>query len=123
MIFASMWARDSYYSDRISKSSNCVDCSSNPESSFCYEVVDGAENFDCQYSQNIFNCSGCIRCLDCTNCHDCIGCSNLINVSYHIDNIPYSREDFLLKKESIQLSEQYKKNIGKDGVKKAVHII
>lgn len=113
---------DSYNSDRISYSSNCIDCSSNPESSLCYEVVDGANNFRCFYSREIYGCRDCSYCLECTSCHDCFGCTNLTNGSYQIYNKQYFQDDYkkilqeLLTKKNI---ETYWKN----AIRKSVNVL
>ena len=94
MVFASMNVTDSYYSDRISHSYDCIDCSSNPESSICYEVIDGSSNSRCFFSQEIHECSDCRYCFQCFGCHDCFGCTNITNSSYCIYNQKYSREEY-----------------------------
>ncbi len=94
MIFASTNATDCYHSERISYSHDCIDCSSNPKSSQCYEILDGVNNSRCFFSKEIQWCSDCIYCFHCTGCHDCFGCTNLTNASYQIFNKGYSPENY-----------------------------
>ena len=80
------------------------------------------------YSRYIKNSNNIWFSTNLVGCRECIGCDNLNNVNYHIDNQPYSEEEYFRKKEKIlndkhNFLEKYKaldiwgNNIGCENIK------
>lgn len=62
-------------------------------------------SFDIFFSHGIESSSFLWYCNNCIGCSECIGCNNLTNASYMIENISYSKQTYLQKKQDI--IEQY----------------
>ncbi len=62
------------------------------------------------------NCYGCVATLNCGDCHnvwlsrdcvgctECVGCANLKNKSYYIFNEKYTKEEYEIRKQELQLN-------------------
>jgi len=70
-------------------------------------VITSSNIFFCKYINNGYNLRFCSNCI---GCRDCIWCHGLENKSYCIDNIQYSKEDYIPKKDKI-LSEKSEYNL------------
>ena len=85
---------------------------------YCKNSLDLSTCFSCELSYELLNCSNCNNCFfsvdsrdcqnisfskDCVNCHDLVGCIGLRNKSYHIFNVPYSKEEYERKIEDFNL--------------------
>lgn len=99
------WAcEDSMYCNRVS------DCKFNHDSYICYGTEFGYENVYCRDSNRLFFSLESETCLDsyflydCRNCSSCILCTNLRNKNYCIENIQYSKEEYLEKKKALALN-------------------
>lgn len=97
---------------------------------YCYNVKDGGKNILNSHniyggSQNIYQSNNILRShnifyakhiIDSNNirnscnlisCEECINCNDLEHKKYHIDNRPYSKEEYLIQKQEILASERY----------------
>ncbi|MBI2627412.1 hypothetical protein HYW72_00590 [Candidatus Nomurabacteria bacterium] len=92
------------------ESKYCVDTYLARESEYCYQCMDCEKLSNSSFCQECATSFNLLYCFDCKNCNDCIGCSGLRNKGYYIFNQPYSKEDFLKKKEKI-LAEGYRGSI------------
>jgi hypothetical protein len=104
LVTASWTCEDSMYSNRLSG------CKFTNDSYLCYNTEFGYENVYCRDSNRLFFSRESETCLDsyflydCRNCSDCILCSNLRNKNYYIENIQYSKEEYLKKKKELALN-------------------
>lgn len=83
---------------------DCVDCSYITKCELCYECVDCEGCYRTIFSQESVNCRDSAFLYSCYNCSDCIGCVNMRNAQYCIENVQYSKEEYLKKKESLELT-------------------
>jgi hypothetical protein len=79
----------------------CVDTYLARECEYCYECIDCEKLSRCSFCQECATSLNLLYCYDCKNCQDCIGCVGLRNKQYHIFNEPFSKDEFLKKKEEI----------------------
>jgi len=86
---------NSLYSSFIFYSKECVDCHWGSRSELNYETIDCIKCSRLLYSRYCEGCYESAFLFNCRNCHDCFGCTNLVNKSYYIFNIPYSKEEYL----------------------------
>ncbi len=99
LVFDTDFAEDSMYWSLIRYSQDVVDSDNIYYSNTVYASV------NCTESSNLFWCLECdsshflYNCALCTGCSDCIWCTNLTNKQYCIDNIQYSKEEYLKKAE------------------------
>jgi hypothetical protein len=88
--------------------------------------------FFCHDSFNLISCENCRNCLDssflfdCRNCTSCFMCWNLRGKSYCIENVQYTKDEYLKKISeydlgSYQVLQQLKKNLALLIQKEAVH--
>lgn len=94
MTFDSDFNEDSYYTNVLKHSRNCVDCSYVLNSDLCYECIDCSRCYNLFYSQDCSGCSDGYFLKDCIGCSNCCMCVNLVQKSYHIRNVGYSREEY-----------------------------
>ncbi len=97
------YSEDSSYvvrSTYIKTSLDLLQCLSDE---LCYEGVMVNKSYGTCYSVNCEECTNVWFSKNCVGCSDCIGCVNLKNKSYHIFNQPYSKEEYLVKKEAMGL--------------------
>jgi len=106
------WAcEDSMYSNRQFHSKFTHDSYICFHTEYCYE------NVYCHGSNKLFYSRECDSCMDsyflydCRNCSDCILCTNLRHKSFCIENVQYTREEYLKKKQELALNTR-------DGVEK-----
>ena len=97
-------SEDVYYSTNVtSASKNIVDSLNIDSSEFIYESIGCTRNYRtafCFWSRECIDSAFLAYCVNVTNC---IGCVNLRNVSYHIFNKKYTKEEFEKKKEELAL--------------------
>ena len=120
LVYASYMAEDVMYSQGASSLKSCIDTYSIMKSESCYEdtlcgtLYNTHFSYDCDDSLNSWFLNVCV------NCQDCIGCINLRNKKYCIFNEPYTKDDYLKIKESLdfgsykilsEFKEKYKKFI------------
>jgi len=90
---------------------DCLDIDYSNGSELCYMMDNSMDCYGCSFTWDSKNCNDCHFVTDCIGCSECIMCSNLNNKSYHIDNKPYAKEEYLRKKKEI-LSGSREKQLG-----------
>ncbi len=106
MVFDSDFNEDSYHSNVLKHSKNCIDCSYTQESEKCYECIDCVKCYNTYYSQDCSNCSDSWFLKNCKSCSNCVMCVNLNQKEYHIFNKPYSKEEYFKILNEIKLDKQ-----------------
>jgi len=112
LITAGWSCEDSMYCNRV------TGCKFTHDSYICYNTEFGYENVYCRDSNRLFFSLESESCLDsyflydCRNCSSCILCTNLRNKSYCVENIQYTKEEYLKKKTELALNTR-------EGIKKA----
>jgi hypothetical protein len=104
LISASWRSEDCMYCNRMWHGKFTNDSYTSFNTEFCYENVYAT---DCNKLFFSRECEGCLDSYflyDCKNCSDCILCTNLRNKSYCIENIQYTREEYLKKKKELALN-------------------
>ena len=102
-------SQDSGYMTYGIKSKNTYDIFWAFECENCYEIINSYNLNKCKYLEYSKNCFDCIFWLNLEWCQECIWCAWLSNKKYYILNKEYSKEEYLEKKQSINLTN--KKNI------------
>jgi len=82
---------------------DCLDCFRAVESELCYECVGIHKCYNCVWSEELDSCVDCSFCQSCYGCTSCTGCVNLKNKSHYIENIQYSKEEYLEKIKELNL--------------------
>ncbi|EKD44623.1 MAG: hypothetical protein ACD_71C00072G0001, partial [uncultured bacterium (gcode 4)] len=114
LIFASSQNENCMYSRWIMNCKNLVDANNCSNCENCYECVDCINISSSKYCIWCVDSNNCFASYDLMWCNNCISCSLLRNKSYCIDNVQYSREDFMKKKQEIKInSDLLKKTIQK----------
>lgn len=106
LIFAAENNEDCMYSRLIFNSKACIDCVSTYESELCYECLDCKKCFKCLYSERLQDCIDVSFSFDMRNSQNCILCTNGRNMSYCIENVQYTKEDYEKKKAEIFASQE-----------------
>lgn len=101
LIFAAENNEDCMYGRLIQHCKNSVDCAFLYDSELCYECIDTRKSFKCMYSERLLECADVLFSFDMRNCQNCIFCINGRNLSYCIDNVQYTREEYEGKKAEI----------------------
>ncbi len=73
----------------------------------CYEIVTCINCYKTSFSQNCEDCVDVYFSYNLRGCNNCFGCVNLHKKSYHIWNIPYSKEEYEKKLKNLRL-DSYK---------------
>lgn len=103
--FSSFGNENIFYSTWVMKSRDCTDCGFIAEKAErSYEVLDSRGVYCCQYGIFLKDCSSCLYTYDCHGCNDCFMSSNLRNKSYVFRNVQCTREEYLEKMKTIDLS-------------------
>lgn len=76
----------------------------NCDNVFSSTSVDSSSNIF--YSKYIDNSNDIWFCENLQWCHDCVMCDWLVNMSYCIENIQYTKEEYLLKKDAMLLAKE-----------------
>ncbi len=95
---------DLYYAYRVFRGKNSIDLVFCFDSNNCYDCTYCFNSYDLFYSQNSRDCMNSYFLFDCRNCSNCFMCWNLRGKSYCIENIQYSKEEYLEKIGSFQLT-------------------
>ena len=111
LMFTSAENEDSFYSKRCWKMKNICDCSNLVSCELCYECTDCSKCYNCAYLQNSTDCSDCFVGFNLRSCKNCFGCNNLVQKSYCIYNVQYSKEEYETKVVELKknLKEEFKK--------------
>jgi hypothetical protein len=104
-LVSATWASEnSMYSNRLWR------CKYTHDSYICFSTEFGYENIYCTDSSRLFfsrESEGCLDSYflyDCRNCTDCILSTNLRNKKYCIENVQYTKEEYLKKKKELRLN-------------------
>lgn len=98
LVFGGDFNQDCYYGTLCMHNENSLDLNFSDGNQLCYGLQD---SHDCYSSSSLVDCrnvSDSAFCSDCTGCSECILCTNLINRSYCIENVQYSREEYYRRK-------------------------
>jgi len=117
---------DLYYSYRNIRVKNSIDMT------ICFDCEKSYDSGDCHHSYKLFyskhsrDCVDSYFLYDCRNCQNCFMCWNLRGKSYCIENIQYTREEYLEKLKSFNLGSfqsvrNYKRHFEKINQKEVVH--
>jgi len=96
------------------------------DSEKCYECGECHHSYKLFYSKHSRDCINSLFLYDCRNCQDCFMCWNLRGKSYCIENIQYTREEYLKKLKSFNLGsyqsiQNHKKRFEEIIKKEVVH--
>jgi hypothetical protein len=94
---------DCYYSQRISRCKNVIDCVVAYESELCYDCVDIVNCYNLKFAEHCSSCSDSSFLSNCNNCSDCFGCVDLQNERYCYRNEKLDRETYLRKISEVNL--------------------
>src|SRR3989338_5472155 len=107
-LVSATWAsEDSMYCNRLWR------CKFTHDSYMCFSTEFGYENVYCKNSNRLFfsreseNCLDSYFLYDCRNCSNCILCTNLRNKNYCIENVQYTKEEYLKKKNELALETRF----------------
>ncbi len=98
---------DCHYCYRTLGCTDCQYCVFSFHSSLCRDLVDCARCYSVLFAIDCHNCTDSAFLFDCRNCSHCFLCWNLRNKSYCIENVQYSREEYLARIQAAQLSSQH----------------
>lgn len=104
LLFASMETENVFYSTRVIGAKDSLDLFGGFNQDICYE------NVMCDKSQRLFFSERSAECMDsyflsdCRNLNNCVACVNLRNVSYHIFNKPYTKEEYKIALSDLNLT-------------------
>ncbi len=87
---------------------NCFDCANIHYCQYCYECIDSDKLYECMFTQDSENSKNLIFCKNCNSCEHCLFCVGLVQKKYHINNKPYSKEEYF------NALEKYKELIQKN---------
>ena len=94
MTFDADFNEDSYYSNVLKHSKNCMECSYVQKSELCYEVIASTGCYNLAFSLECTNCSDSFFLKNCIGCKNCLLCVNLNHKEYCIKNQQYSKEEY-----------------------------
>lgn len=84
-------------------SKQCMDSHMTERCEFGYDNVNTTRCYKTSSSVNCEDCRDVILSKDCVGCSNCVGCIGLRSKSYHIFNIPYSKEEYAEKIKGMDL--------------------
>ena len=97
------------YSSGVFYSKDSQDITMFRKGELCYEVVTCINCYKTIFSQNCEDCMEVSFSFGLRGCNNCFGCVNLNKKSYHIWNVPYTKEEYEEKIKSFRLNSH--KNI------------
>jgi hypothetical protein len=125
MSFDLGWNESVLYCRSVYNSNNLTDCTFTRKSNYSYECLDCDNVTNCTYCIGSTNLSNCRYCYDLHSCQDCLFCTNLRNKQYHIENKPYSKEEYQEKMKEFDFgsylkNQKYKEKF-KEVTKNCIH--
>ena len=105
LCFSTVETEDSLYSRATDKVGYVVDGFGVADSQYCYENIDCEKNYNSHFMIRSRNCIGSLFLIDCVNCKNCILSSNLRNKEFVIQNVQYTKEEYLKKKASFDVGK------------------
>jgi hypothetical protein len=97
------YTEDSAYCVKAPNCKNVIDVFETHHSELCYDSVNITECFQTHYSVDCDSSTDVLFSKNLVGCNNCVGCVNLRNKSYHIFNVPYSKEDYKKKLDEMNL--------------------
>jgi hypothetical protein len=94
-------SEDIYYSYSADLCKNCFDCSILQKSEYCYENIEGFQNYNSFFLVRSRDCLDSAFLFDCANCQKCFMSSNLRNGRYVFYNQQLSKEKYEEKLKNI----------------------
>lgn len=98
LIFGGDFNEDCLYGTLGMHNRDSVDLDYADRNESCYELLDSAGCYNCQFTLDSRNCRDCAFVSDCSGCSDCILSTNLVNKQYYIENTPYTKDEYVRKK-------------------------
>jgi len=99
------WAsEDCMFCNRLSGGRFTLDSYTTFNTEFSYENVFCSDSNKLFFSRESENCIDSYFLFDCRNCSDCILSTNLRNKQYCIENVQYTKEEYLQKKKELALN-------------------
>ena len=117
---------DLHYSYRNLWVKNSIDVTVCFSSEKCFDSVNCYNSYKLFYSRNSKDCIDSYFLQDCRNCQNCFMCWNLRGKSYCIENVQYTREEYLKKLELFNLGSystvlNFKKRLEEIAKEEVVH--
>jgi hypothetical protein len=103
LCFDSGYSEDSGYSVTLQRSKRCFDGVNINKCELCYYCINTNNSYKTFFSRNCTSCNEVWFSQDCVGCNNCFGCSGLRNKSYQIFNKQYSREEYKVRLEKMNL--------------------
>ncbi len=103
MVFRATQPEDCAYLYVAMYTRDCIDSSYLTKCELCYECIDCENGYKLIYSQESVNCRDSSFLYSCYNCSNCVGCVNLRNAEFCIENVQYSKEEYLEKIKELNL--------------------
>jgi len=97
-----------HYAYRVVRSKNSIDLTFCFDMDSCFECIYCFNSYDLHYSHNSRDCMNSYFLFDCRNCSNCFMCSNLRGKSHCIENVQYTKEEYLEKLKSFGLTSHEK---------------
>ncbi len=94
LCFVTWYNEDCYYSTGIHHSKDTVDSLDTMKSELIYECIDCNNCYNSVFLKYCNDCTDCYFGYDLKNCKNCFKCASLKNKQYHIENKPYSKEEY-----------------------------
>ncbi len=105
LLFNSNLTEDSAYGNGIDYSKNCFDNSHIQKSERCYESFWLTNCYETFFSSQCNDCVSVWFSKNCRGCTNCFGCVNLVNKSHCIFNEQFSKEEYKIKLEEMNLDK------------------
>ena len=103
--FGAVYSEDCIYGSAY-YSKDCVDNLVTRECEKCYELTDCRKLYNCLYCQDCYGSDHLQFCYDMQGCSECIACAGLRNKKFHIENKPYSQEEYENIRDAMDLCNQ-----------------
>lgn len=97
LVFNSDYCDNCMYGTFLEESKDSVDNYIAFSCERCYDSSNLYKDYNVRYSKRCNECTNVSFSLNLQNCNDCFGCANLKNKQYHIFNVPYSKEEYVVK--------------------------
>ena len=104
LVFAAQTSEDCTYGTVVDQSRDCIDNSHINHSERCYECFWLRNCYQCYFTIMSVDSRNLWFCRDCLGCNDCFGCANLRQSSYCIFNKQYTKEEYKIEIEKLELN-------------------
>lgn len=85
---------DVIYSNWLTHSKDCIDCSYTYSSELCYFCLYCERCFNSNFCVECNNLTDCYGCYDCKACRNCFGCAGLRNQEFYVFNKKVTQEEY-----------------------------